>query len=134
TISKRDWSSDVCSSDLCGQPHREGDTRLSTPVDPDSYDYPGAVLWQAHSGPLWQRFTMRLRRELAKAAGIRVREFAEHARLSYGKVAEYQQRGLVHFHAVIRLDGPGGPDDPPPNWAGNELLQAAIHAAAAAGT
>src|SRR5699024_4331570 len=118
----------------CGQPHREGDTRLSTPVDPDSYDYTGAVLWQAHSGPLWQRFTMRLRRELAKAAGIRVREFADHARLSYGKVAEYQQRGLVHFHAVIRLDGPTGPDDPPPKWAGNELLQAAIHAAAAAVT
>lgn len=118
----------------CGQRHRDGDTRLSTPVDPDTYDYTGAVLWQAHSGPLWQRFTMRLRRELAKAAGIRVRDFAEHARLSYGKVAEYQQRGLVHFHAVIRIDGPTGPDDPPPSWAGNELLQAAIHAAAAAVT
>ena len=42
------------------------------------------------------------------------REFRDHARLSYAKVAEYQRRGLVHFHAVIRLDGPDGPTDPPP--------------------
>jgi hypothetical protein len=44
-------------------------------------------LWQAHAGVLWQRFCMRLRRELAKAADIRVRD---------RKVAEYQRRGLVH--------------------------------------
>ena len=42
------------------------------------------------------------------------RDFPDHARLSYAKVAEYQRRGLVHFHAVIRLDGPDGPTDPPP--------------------
>ena len=24
--------------------------------------------------------------------------------MSYGKVAEYQRRGVVHFHALIRLD------------------------------
>jgi hypothetical protein len=29
---------------------------------------------------------------------------AAHARLSYAKVAEYQRRDLVHFHAVIRAD------------------------------
>ncbi|MGW6445569.1 replication initiator [Lentzea sp. NPDC055074] len=28
-----------------------------------------------------------------------------HARVSYAKVAEYQRRGLVHFQAVIRIDG-----------------------------
>src|SRR6185312_9964631 len=27
---------------------------------------------------------------------------------------EYQRRGLVHFHAVVRLDGPDGPTDLPP--------------------
>ena len=26
-------------------------------------------------------------------------------RLSYAKVAEYQHRGIVHFHALVRLDG-----------------------------
>uniref|UniRef100_UPI00313E8928 replication initiator n=1 Tax=Streptomyces sp. AC1-42W TaxID=2218666 RepID=UPI00313E8928 len=29
-------------------------------------------------------------------------------RVSFAKVAEYQKRGLVHFHAVIRFDGPDG--------------------------
>ncbi len=30
------------------------------------------------------------------------------------KVAEYQARGVVHFHAVIRLDAPGEDYQPPP--------------------
>ncbi|PXY28221.1 replication initiator [Prauserella muralis] len=115
----------------CGETHHEADTRLGTPLHPESYDYVGAVLWQAHAGVLWQRFTMRLRREIAKRGGLRVREFADHARLSYGKVAEYQRRGLVHFHAVIRLDGPDGATDPAPAWATPELLADAVHAAAA---
>ena len=92
----------------CGEYHHDDDTRIGTPLDPETYDYVGSVLWQAHAGVLWQRFTTRLRREIAKRAGLKAREFAEQARLSYGKVAEYQRRGLVHFHAVVRLDGPDG--------------------------
>ncbi len=116
----------------CGERHRsEDDPRVSTPLDPESYDYVGAVLWQAHAGVLWQRFTMRLRRELAHRAGLRAREFADHARLSYSKVAEYQRRGLVHFHALVRLDGPDGPTDPAPSWATRELLADAVTASAA---
>lgn len=118
----------------CGEHHREADPRIGTPLDPDTYDYTGAVLWQAHAGVLWQRFVMRLRRELAKRAGIPARAFADVARVSYGKVAEYQRRGLVHFHAIIRLDGPDGPADPAPHWATGELLDDAVHAAAAAVT
>ena len=52
--------------------------------------------------------------------------FREHARVSFAKVAEYQKRGAVHFHAVIRLDGPDGPDTPPPAWATADLLTDAI--------
>jgi hypothetical protein len=33
--------------------------------------------------------------------------------VSYTKVAEFQARGLIHVHAVMRLDGPAGPDSPP---------------------
>ena len=99
-------------------------TRASAPRSTRTrYDYDGAVLWQAHAGALWARFTIALRRALAAALGVRAREFREHARLSYAKVAEYQRRGLVHFHAVIRLDGPDGPADPPP--AGLDLDRAA---------
>ncbi|MGW9480557.1 replication initiator [Saccharomonospora azurea] len=115
----------------CGQSHhREDDPRLGTPLDPETYDYEAAVLWQAHAGKLWHRFTVRLRRELASRAGLRVRDFADHARLSYSKVAEYQRRGLVHFHALIRLDGPTGPADRAPAWATTNMLAEAITAAA----
>jgi hypothetical protein len=48
------------------------------------------------------------------------------APVSYAKVAEYQRRGVVHFHAIIRLDGPAGPATAPPAWATLDLLTAAI--------
>jgi replication initiator protein RepSA len=36
----------------CGERHHEHDPRIGGPVDPDTYDYVGAVLWQAHTGVL----------------------------------------------------------------------------------
>ncbi|MFC9092153.1 replication initiator protein RepSA [Streptomyces sp. NPDC057072] len=115
----------------CGTRHGSDDSALGTALDPATYDYAGAVLFNNHAGDLWQRFTNRLRRELAARAGVTQRELKERARLSYGKVAEFQKRGAVHFHAVIRIDGPDGPDTPPPAWATVELLTEAIRAAAA---
>jgi hypothetical protein len=100
-------------------------------VDPETYDYTGAVLFNNHAGQLWQRFTNRLRREIAARAGITQRELKECARLSYGKVAEFQKRGAVHFHAVIRIDGPDGPETAPPSWATIDVLADSIRAAAA---
>jgi hypothetical protein len=92
----------------------------------DCYDYVGAVLWQAHAGVLWHRFTLEVRRELAKQAGMSRRAFGKLVRVSFAKVAEYQRRGLVHFHAVVRLDGPEGGTDLPPEWADHGLLVRAI--------
>jgi hypothetical protein len=51
-------------------------------------------------------------------------------RVSYAKIAEYQRRGVVHFHAIIRLDGRAGPATAPPSWATVDLLIAAIAKAA----
>ena len=118
----------------CGERHHPNDPGIGTALHPDAYDYQGAVLWQAHAGMLWARFTIALRRALAAALGVKGTEFREHARLSYAKVAEYQRRGLVHFHAVIRLDGPDGPADPPPAGLDLAALRAAITAAARAAT
>ncbi|MFE3856712.1 replication initiator [Streptomyces griseorubiginosus] len=115
----------------CGHTHPDGDPLLGTPLDPDRYDYAGAVLWNAHAPALWARFTTHLRREIAKAAGLTQRTLHHHATLSYAKVAEYQKRGQVHFHAVVRLDGPTGPSSKPPAWATTELLDHAVRAAAA---
>jgi hypothetical protein len=47
-------------------------------------------------------------------------------------VAEYQARGVVHFHAVIRLDAPGDDYQPPPPGIDADMLCDAIRASAAA--
>ncbi|MGW4030935.1 replication initiator [Streptomyces sp. NPDC004838] len=114
----------------CHTRHEPNDPRLGEPLCPRCYDYAGAVLWQSHAGRLWHRFTIELRRDLARQAGISRTDFAGAARLSYAKVAEYQRRGLVHFHAVVRLDGPDGPHQEPPTWATYELLAEAVRTAA----
>ncbi|MGW4541378.1 replication initiator [Streptomyces chartreusis] len=116
----------------CGIRHDETDPALGTPLDPDTYDYEAAVLWNAHAGALWRRFSIYLRREVAKRAGLTQRAFRDHARISFAKVAEYQKRGAVHFHAVIRLDGPEGGETAPPAWASTDLLADAIRSAATA--
>ena len=114
----------------CGKRHDQDAAALGTPLGPNTYDYEAAVLWNAHAGMLWRRFTIYLRREVAKRAGLSQRAFRHFVRVSFAKVAEYQKRGAVHFHAVIRLDGPTGGDTSPPGWATAELLTDAIEAAA----
>ncbi|MER6491166.1 replication initiator protein RepSA [Streptomyces griseorubiginosus] len=113
----------------CGIRHSVDDPALGTALDPATYDYAGAVLFNNHASELWMRFANRLRREIARRAGLTQRELAEACRVSYGKVAEFQKRGAVHFHAVIRLDGPDGPDSAPPSWASVGLLTDAVRAA-----
>ncbi|MEU2595769.1 replication initiator [Streptomyces hirsutus] len=112
----------------CRERHPADDPRLGEPLCPRCYDYAGAVLWHAFAGRLWHRFGLELRREVARRVGLSRTEFGEVARLSYAKVAEYQRRGLVHFHAVIRLDGPDGPDSHPPGWATVPLLVDSVRA------
>ncbi|WP_405844143.1 replication initiator [Streptomyces sp. NBC_01518] len=112
----------------CHERHLEGEPRLGEPLCPRCYDYAGAVLWQAYAGQLWHRFALELRREVARRAGLSRTELGDVARLSYAKVAEYQRRGLVHFHAVIRIDGPDGPASAPPGWAATALLMDAVQA------
>lgn len=114
----------------CRTAHGNTDPLLGRPLCADCYDYPAHVLWHAHAGELWARFTRATRRALASAAGITQTRFPEHARLSFAKIAEYQKRAAVHLHAVIRLDGPAGPSDPPPPWATPDALTAAVRTAA----
>ena len=97
----------------------------------DCYDYVGHVLWQWHVPELWRRFRIRLDRVLAAMAGVTGREFKDLARLAYTKVGEFQARGLIHFHAIVRLDGPDGPTGPPMVALDADNLGAAIRTAAA---
>ncbi|MEU6367319.1 replication initiator [Streptomyces sp. NPDC046931] len=114
----------------CGAVHAADAPVVGQPICPDCYDYTTHVLWHAHASKLWDRFVIDVRRRLASSVGLVQSRFAQHARLSFARVAEYQKRAAVHVHAVIRLDGPNGPDDEPPAWGTAELLIDAVRASA----
>jgi len=114
----------------CGTVHTPDALVVGQPLCPDCYDYPGHVLWHAHASKLWDRFVIDVRRRLASSVGIVQSRFAAHARLSFARVAEYQKRAAVHVHAVVRLDGPNGPDDQPPVWSTADLLTDVVLASA----
>jgi hypothetical protein len=120
----------------CTRRHRDDDPALGTPLCPDCFDYGGAVAWNHHASELWRRTTIRIYRELASLVGLPEQAVKCQVRLSYVKVAEWQRRGLIHFHAAIRLDArPQRSDDPehapPPDCYTLDLLDAAIRAAVA---
>ncbi|WP_062012690.1 replication initiator [Streptomyces hygroscopicus] len=116
----------------CPTVHTADDPRTGQPLCPDCYDYPAHVLWHAHAGRLWKAFTDNLYNHLAARIGRTRTGLRRSLRISYAKVAEYQQRAAVHVHAVVRLDGARGPDDPPPAWATADVLMAVVRTAAAA--
>jgi hypothetical protein len=62
------------------------------------------VLWNALAPELWRRTTIAIGRALGRLVGFQERELRRLVRISYAKVAEFQRRGAIHFHAVIRLD------------------------------
>jgi hypothetical protein len=115
----------------CPVRHVEDDPRLGRPLCPDCYDYEAAVLFNLHAGDLWRRFTTYLPRHLARLARVTGKQLRAELRIRYVKVAEYQARGIVHFHAVIRLDAPGEDYAPPPARYTATMLCDAIALAAA---
>lgn len=56
-------------------------------------------------------------------------ELGQVVRVSYAKVAEFQRRGVVHFHGIIRLDAPGESWYPPFSDIAPEKLRASVAAA-----
>jgi hypothetical protein len=94
--------------------HDAGDPANGSPLCGDCYDWASAVVWQWCAPELWRRTTIALRRALARSLGVPGTRLSEVASVQFAKVAEYQARGAVHFHALIRLDGPGGPGSPAP--------------------
>jgi hypothetical protein len=110
--------------------HGPDDAAVGRPLCAECYDYTGHVLWHAHASKLWDRFVIDVRRRLASSVGLVQSRFAEHARLSFARVAEYQKRAAVHVHTIVRLDGPAGPSDEPPAWGTVDRLTDAVRASA----
>jgi hypothetical protein len=88
------------------------------------------VLFNATASELWRRTTIYALRALGNLAGLSVRTVAKHVRLSYVKVIEFQKRGSVHVHALVRLDTFGDEHGPPPQRFTAELLVVALESAA----
>lgn len=118
-------------SQTCGQVHLPGQPPVGGAICPDCYDYQSAVIFNARAGELWRRTLIAAQRQLAGRATIPVRAFGAHWRISYAKVVEFQARGVVHLHALVRLDqldhGDGADLD-------GDDLAAALAAAAARAT
>jgi len=95
----------------CGELHHEHADILGTPIDPEKYDYAGAVAWNQQAGPLWQAsvyaIRLELRRRRADALGVRPGQLPVPP-LDYMRCFEHQARGQLHVHALIR----GWPIDP----------------------
>ena len=115
----------------CLDRHTDGDPRIGQALCPDCYDYEAAALWNANLGALWRRTITYLPRELAALGGLSVAALRSQVRVAYAKVAEFQARGAVHVHAVIRLDGPDGPDTAPAGGATAQRLAEAVARTAA---
>lgn len=116
---------------FCAARHEPGDRAIGTPLCADCYDYPQHVLFNALASKLWKGLTDILYHRLASLGGVSRCDIRALVRVEYVKVAEFQARGVVHFHVVIRLDGGQGPGSPPPAWVTAELVCDAVRSAAA---
>jgi len=120
----------------CWERHDPDDPKLGEPLCARCYQAGAQVLWNALAGRLWSRTTIYLYRALAQLAGLSEAELRSVVCISFAKVAEYQKRGAVHFHAILRLDAatacgcPAGIAPPPAGFTA-DLLEASVQQAAA---
>jgi hypothetical protein len=88
----------------CWHRHDADDPRLGEPLCASCYDAQAQVLWNALAPELWRRTTIAIQRALGRLVGLQEGELRRLVRVAYAKVAEFQRRGAIHFHAVLRLD------------------------------
>jgi hypothetical protein len=118
----------------CWHRHDADDPRLGEPLCPTCYDAQAQVLWNALAPELWRRTTIAVYRALGRLVGLQEGQLRRLVRISYAKVAEFQRRGAIHFHAVLRLDAAtecrcAGCLAPPPERFTAALLEDALRQA-----
>jgi len=72
----------------CRVYHAKDDQLIGTPIDPDTYDYAAAADFNANATRLFAVSIQKLSRVLNR-------------KLKVIRVVEFQQRGLVHVHALV---------------------------------
>ncbi len=108
----------------CPTRHRIDDPVLGKPLCQECFSYVEAILWNAHASRLWNVTVLQIRRRLAKETGVTQSSLRTAVQFHYLKVAEVQRRGLVHFHAIVRVDGPDEiGSDPPLEVTSNRLAK-----------
>jgi Replication initiator protein, pSAM2 len=130
----------------CCTRHEPDDRRVGLPLCLDCYDHDHQVVWNLFAGELWRRTKQAAERYLARLArqrGIRrvligytasgTPKTVPPVRISHGKAAEFQARGVVHFHALLRLDGVAELDPtaivaPPAGFTADDITDAIRHA------
>jgi hypothetical protein len=117
-------------SRTCRVKHLENSPELGRPLCVECFDYEGAVIWNAHASKLWNNTIQAIRRSLAETGGLSQRNLKLVAQVHYLKVAEMQRRGLIHFHAILRADGPKSVDAETPEWLSTETLALVVQQAA----
>jgi hypothetical protein len=120
----------------CMATHAAEDPIAGQPLCEQCYDYDAHVVWQYHASELWHRFRTALGRQLARRLGVPATRLDEVLSIQFAKVAEYQLRGIIHFHALLRLDGPkdAGAFAPPPVQVSARVLAEAFRSTAASVT
>jgi hypothetical protein len=114
----------------CLERHQRGEEIVGAPLCPDCYRYEEAVLFNSRAGELWRRVQIYCFRHLAYALGTTEKELRTRVRLSFAKCVEFQARGAVHIHGVLRADSPDDELSPAPaEITANLLCQAIVSAA-----
>ena len=81
----------------CGVVHTMADGGLrGVPLDAETYDYAGQVAWNRDSGLLWDRTRRRIRDRWDSTEFFIVRE--------------WQERGVLHVHVLLRISRAESPD------------------------
>ena len=115
---------------VCSQLHGNADTALGQALCPQCYDYEAAVLFNTGVSELWRRTTIYAVRALGALLDMSAREAARGLRLSYVKVVEFQKRGSVHVHALVRADIRRDEHGDPPAGVDAAMLASALRIAA----
>lgn len=93
----------------CTARHNDGDSRIGCAICVECFEYDSAALWNHFAGKLWRQTRIDVDRALARILGKSVTAMRRTiCRTQFVKIAEFQKRGLVHFQAAIRIDGPEG--------------------------